>query len=256
MNGTFRAPCREGRPTRTSAATLIIYSHKSTSASPSRTKVRFSLCTPRDRLLVKVPRCRAYPLRALGGRFIIAVIIKRTFVLALSPKPPIVARPSRGPSGSLSSEETLRPTTHARHAHKTRVHPCPPFPWIWSRVPLLATSTCDTCTKNGSPGTAGHDCSSCRPLAASPVRAPPPPPLQGPHIPPPSMQARFSRQRGPEQCTVAEELHEVAQRTSGVGRAILPSQQSVSASRSSSTSTCDRKGRRECKPLGGRLPCR
>ena len=50
------------------------YSHKSTSATPSRTKVRFSLCTPRDRLLVKVPRCRAYPLRALGGRFISTVM--------------------------------------------------------------------------------------------------------------------------------------------------------------------------------------
>ena len=38
-------------------------------ATPARTKVRFSLCTPRDRLLVKVPRCRAYPFQAFGGRF-------------------------------------------------------------------------------------------------------------------------------------------------------------------------------------------
>ena len=38
-------------------------------ATPARTKVRFSLCTPRDRLLVKVLRCRAYPLQAFGGRF-------------------------------------------------------------------------------------------------------------------------------------------------------------------------------------------
>ena len=42
---------------------------------PSRTKVRFSLCTPRDRLLVKVPRCRAYPLQVFGGRFNSTVII-------------------------------------------------------------------------------------------------------------------------------------------------------------------------------------
>ena len=44
---------------------------------PSRTKVRFSLCTPRDRLLVKVPRCRAYPLQVFGGRFISTVIKPR-----------------------------------------------------------------------------------------------------------------------------------------------------------------------------------
>ena len=42
-------------------------------ATPARTEVRFWVCTPRGRLLVKVPRCRAYPL--LGGRFTIAVII-------------------------------------------------------------------------------------------------------------------------------------------------------------------------------------
>ena len=43
-------------------------------ATLCRTKVRFSLCTPRDRLLVKVPRCRAYPLQVFGGRFISTVI--------------------------------------------------------------------------------------------------------------------------------------------------------------------------------------
>ena len=51
-----------------------IYGHKTTLAAPRRTKVRCSVCTPRDRLLVKVPRSRAYPLRALGGRFISTVI--------------------------------------------------------------------------------------------------------------------------------------------------------------------------------------
>ena len=75
MNGTCGAPCREGRPTRTSAAILITYLIFPQIVTPSRTEVRFSLCTPRDRLLVKVPRCRAYPLQAFGGRFIIAVIM-------------------------------------------------------------------------------------------------------------------------------------------------------------------------------------
>ena len=47
-------------------------------ATLCRTKVRFSLCTPRDRLLVKVPRCRAYPLQVFGGRFISTVINTRS----------------------------------------------------------------------------------------------------------------------------------------------------------------------------------
>ena len=74
MNGTCGAPCREGRPTRRGAPILNIYSIFPQIVTPSRTEVRFSLCTPRDRLLVKVPRCCAYPLRALGGRFISTVI--------------------------------------------------------------------------------------------------------------------------------------------------------------------------------------
>ena len=48
-----------------------IYSPLGHLATPCRTKVRFSLCTPRDRLLVKVPR-RA--LRACGPPLRVAVI--------------------------------------------------------------------------------------------------------------------------------------------------------------------------------------
>ena len=51
-------------------------------ATLCRTKVRFSLCTPRDRLLVKVPRCRAYPLQVFGGRFISTVISSGPLVTA------------------------------------------------------------------------------------------------------------------------------------------------------------------------------
>ena len=50
-----------------------IYSPLGHLATPCRTKVRFSLCTPRDRLLVKVPRLRLRHCRSLP---LVAVIIQ------------------------------------------------------------------------------------------------------------------------------------------------------------------------------------
>ena len=50
---------------------LIIYILKFRICQPRRPKGRMLVSV---RVVVKVPRCRAYPLRALEGRFIIAVI--------------------------------------------------------------------------------------------------------------------------------------------------------------------------------------
>ena len=64
MNGTFRAPCREGRPTRTSAAILIIY---------TQVFLRPALAVEYagGRIVVKVPRQKS---PAYGLRFFVAVI--------------------------------------------------------------------------------------------------------------------------------------------------------------------------------------